>query len=325
MPGFVDAHIHPSIVAEDLLNLDVSSGVVGSLAELTRKVLDQAVATPPGTWIKGTRYDDGKMAEGRLLTRWDLDEVAPDHPVLINQVAGHWAVVNSKALELGGLDDTSEAPPGGEYGRDGAGRLNGVLYERALFQFAYPAVANGETVVPVATLEERLGGLERALAMFHASGLTSLGDALVGPRDLALYQEAERRGILSARINMLLSYDAFSDYRAAEPEDGIRQRPPADRRRSRRSSTARSAGGPACWRSRSRTPRATACRRPRPRSYAEIVRAVHDAGSRLGRPRQRRPRHRAAAGPDRGRRTPRTRARTPTTGSSTAPSSPRRS
>ena len=91
---------------------------------------------------------------------------------------------------------TSEAPPGGEYGRDAAGRLNGVLYERALFEFAYPAVANGETVVPVATLEERLGGLERALAMFHASGLTSLGDALVGPRDLALYQEAERRGML---------------------------------------------------------------------------------------------------------------------------------
>jgi predicted amidohydrolase YtcJ len=77
VPGFNDAHIHPSIVAEDLLNLDVSSSVVGSLAELTRKVLDQAVATSPGTWIKGTRYDDAKMVEGRVLTRWDLDEVAP--------------------------------------------------------------------------------------------------------------------------------------------------------------------------------------------------------------------------------------------------------
>jgi predicted amidohydrolase YtcJ len=212
VPGFVDAHIHPSIVAEDLLNLDVSASVVGSLSELTRKVLDQAVATPPGTWIRASRYDDAKMAEGRVLTRWDLDEVAPEHPVMVVQVAGHWAVVNSKALELGGLDDTAEAPPGGEYGRDPAGRLNGVLYERALFAFAYPAVANGQTIVPVASLEDRLGGLERALGMFHAAGLTSLGDALVGPRDLALYQEAERRGLLSARINMLLSYDAFDAF-----------------------------------------------------------------------------------------------------------------
>src|SRR3954447_13035167 len=63
VPGFNDAHIHPSIVAEDLLNLDVSSSVVGSLAELTRKVLDQAVVTPPGTWIRASRYDDAKMPE----------------------------------------------------------------------------------------------------------------------------------------------------------------------------------------------------------------------------------------------------------------------
>src|SRR5262249_15084041 len=122
VPGFNDSHIHPSIVAEDLLNLDVSSDAVKSLAELTRTVLGQTMATEPGAWIKATRYDDGKMAEGRVLTRWDLDEVAPDHPVLVIQVAGHWAVVNSKALELGGLDDASEAPAGGEYGRDGAGR-----------------------------------------------------------------------------------------------------------------------------------------------------------------------------------------------------------
>jgi predicted amidohydrolase YtcJ len=212
VPGFNDSHIHPSIVAEDLLNLDVSSDAVTSLAALTQKVLGQAMTTEPGTWIKATRYDDGKMAEGRVLTRWDLDEVAPDHPVLVIQVAGHWAVVNSKALALGGLDDASEAPAGGAYGRDAAGRLNGVLYERALFEFAYPAVSNGPPIVPVAGLEERLGGLERALTMFHAAGLTSLGDALVGPRDLELYQEAERRGILSARINMLLSYDSFGSF-----------------------------------------------------------------------------------------------------------------
>jgi predicted amidohydrolase YtcJ len=212
VPGFNDSHIHPSIVAEDLLNLDVSSSALRSLAELTQRVLGQATATPPGTWIRASRYDDAKMAEGRVLTRWDLDEVAPDHPVLVVQVAGHWAVVNSKALELGGLDDTAHDPPGGAYGRDASGRLNGVLYERALFAFAYPAVANGETIIPAASLEARLGGLEQALAMFHASGLTSLCDALVGPRDLALYQEAERRGLLSARINVLLAYDAFASF-----------------------------------------------------------------------------------------------------------------
>src|SRR3712207_3157667 len=81
VPGFVDAHIHPSIVAEDILNLDVSSTAVRSLSELTGKVLDQAVATPPGTWLRGTRYDDAKMAEGRVLTRWALDERSEERRV----------------------------------------------------------------------------------------------------------------------------------------------------------------------------------------------------------------------------------------------------
>src|SRR3954451_11124971 len=138
VPGFNDAHIHPSIVADDLLNLDVSPDVARSLADLTRRVMQRALTTPPGGWIRGSRYDDAKMAEGRLLTRWDLDEVAPDHPVLVVQVAGHWGVVNSKALELAGLDDVSEAPAGGEYGRDGSGHLNGVLYERAQVEFNFP-------------------------------------------------------------------------------------------------------------------------------------------------------------------------------------------
>src|SRR5215212_2014066 len=210
VPGLNDSHMHPSSVAEDLLNLDVSSDAVRSLRELTGLVLDRAASTPPGTWIRATRYNDGKMAEGRALTRWDLDEVAPEHPVLVVQVAGHWAVVNSKALELGGLDDTSQAPPGGEYGRDVAGRLNGILYERALTAFTYPNGATGEPLVPVASLDDRLDGLRRAQTMFHAAGLTSLGDAHVRPRGLALYQEAERRGMLTARINMLLSYEVFA-------------------------------------------------------------------------------------------------------------------
>jgi predicted amidohydrolase YtcJ len=280
VPGFNDAHIHPSIVAEDLLNLDVSSGVVHSLADLTRKVLDQAVATPPGTWIRASRYDDAKMAEGRVLTRWDLDEVAPDHPVLVVQVAGHWGVVNSKALELGGLDDAATAPPGGEYGRDAAGRLNGVLYERGLFEFAYPAVANGETIMPVASLEDRLGGLQRALAMFHAAGLTSLGDALVGPRDIALYQEAERRGLLSTRINMLLSYDAFASFERLALRTGFG----SDRLRigGVKAFVDGAIGGRTCLLAEPfESTEYHGMQTTSTEDLAEIVRSVHNAGSRL--------------------------------------------
>src|SRR5207302_4836334 len=141
VPGFNDAHLHPSIVAEDLLHHDLFG--TRSNRDAEDVVRQAALSTPPGEWIRATRYDDARMAEGRVLTRFELDEVAPDHPVLVVHVAGHWGVANSRALELGGLDDTSQARPGGDLGRDASGHLNGLLVERELFRYAYPAVAGG--------------------------------------------------------------------------------------------------------------------------------------------------------------------------------------
>jgi predicted amidohydrolase YtcJ len=209
-PGFHDAHIHLAMAAEDMLHLDLSAAAVPSLAELTRVVGAEAAKTPPGGWVRGSRYDDAKMPEGRVLTRWDLDAVAPEVPAFVQHVAAHWGVVNSRALELAGLDDDSEPPPGGDFGRDGSGRLNGVLYEQALFDFAYPSVSRRtRTVLPASTAEDRLTGLRRAVEQWHAAGLTSICDALVGPADLRLFQAARERGLLTVRTGMLIAAEHY--------------------------------------------------------------------------------------------------------------------
>lgn len=210
IPGLHDAHIHLAITSEDMLHLDLSPDRVSSLAELTRLVGEEARRTPAGGWVRGSRYDDVKMAEGRTLTRWDLDAIAPDVPVLIVQVAGHWAVVNSAALALGGIDDATEPPAGGDYGHDRTGRHNGILYEQALFDFAYPAVSTQPTtVVPASTHEDRLIGLQRAVRRWHAAGLTSICDAMVGPQDLRLFAEARDQGMLTLRTGMLISAEHY--------------------------------------------------------------------------------------------------------------------
>ncbi len=222
VPGFNDAHAHLAMAAEDVLHLDFSIKSVRSLAEIKAKIRAEAAQRPKTDWIRGSRYDDAKMAEGRLLTRADLDEAAPDHPVLVLHVAGHWGVANSKALEAGGITEHSLPPDGGQFGKDAAGRLNGILYEQAIFDFAYPSVAQGGvSVAPPSTLEERLGGLERAQRMFHAAGITSLGDALVGPGDFALFDEAYRRGKLTLRLNALLAVDHYDKLKAAGIKTGF--------------------------------------------------------------------------------------------------------
>jgi predicted amidohydrolase YtcJ len=213
VPGFNDAHMHPAQAAEDLLHVDLSAARVRSNTEILNVLRQAAENLPAGDWVRGSRYDDGKMSEGRVLTRWDLDDVAPDHPVLVTQVAGHWGIVNSRAIALAGLEDASVAPEGGAYGREASGHLNGVLYERALFAFANPSIGGRPSIIPATQLEDHLGGLRRALRQFHAAGLTSIADAAAGPDDLRLYQEAQRREELTARVNVLVSVAHFDSMR----------------------------------------------------------------------------------------------------------------
>src|SRR5215211_8816635 len=66
VPGFNDAHMHPSQAAEDLLHVDVSASVVRSNAEILDLLRRAAQHTPVADWVRASRYDDGKMSEGRI-------------------------------------------------------------------------------------------------------------------------------------------------------------------------------------------------------------------------------------------------------------------
>lgn len=213
VPGFNDAHMHLAHGADAMIQVDVSSQAVRSIDEIKGKISQEAMKKSPGEWIRGSRYDDGKVADRRRLHRRDLDAAAPDHPVVVTHVAGHWGVVNSAALKAAGIDDQSSPPAGGEYGRDADGTLNGVLYEQAFFDFAYPGVSStGTSTAPEFSFGERVAGLERAITAFHGAGLTSVCDALVGPHDVRLFIEGQRRGSLTLRVNMLVAaehYDAL--------------------------------------------------------------------------------------------------------------------
>ncbi|MGW5641606.1 amidohydrolase [Saccharopolyspora sp. NPDC003752] len=213
-PGFNDAHVHLSMAADSELQVDVSSAEVSSLAELTAKVGAAARRDPVDGWVQAFGYDDARMAEGRRLTRWDLDEVTGDVPAIVLHVACHWGVVNSAALAAGGITDESLPPSGGEYGRDATGRLDGVLYERALNEFAYGHVdAAGGPVVPQSRFDDRVEALGRVVRRWHAAGVTSVCDALVGPDDIRLFAAAREQGLLTMRVGFLLAAEHYDTLR----------------------------------------------------------------------------------------------------------------
>ena len=86
--------------------------------------------TPPGEWIRGFKYDDTKLAEGRPLNRLDLDEAVPDHPAVVGHRGGHTSVYNSRAFALAGVTAETPDPEGGKFYRED-GELTGLVAERA--------------------------------------------------------------------------------------------------------------------------------------------------------------------------------------------------
>jgi predicted amidohydrolase YtcJ len=80
--------------------------------------------------VTGYGWSEDFMAELRRPLRADLDEAAPDNPVMLTRAGGHSAVFNSAALRRAEVDANTPQPEGGVIETGDDGQLNGVIRER---------------------------------------------------------------------------------------------------------------------------------------------------------------------------------------------------
>ncbi|MBT5939162.1 MAG: amidohydrolase family protein, partial [Rhodospirillaceae bacterium] len=126
IPGLIDSHLHQIYLAINLPAVQLLDA--RSIAEVQSRIADRVAITEPGEWVVGTSgWHESMLAEGHMPTRWDLDEVAPDNPVIIPR-GGHVVTVNSLALERAGITKDTPDPTGGVIVRDPETReATGVL------------------------------------------------------------------------------------------------------------------------------------------------------------------------------------------------------
>ena len=197
MPGFNEAHNHMIIYGRNLGQINAAFPEVKSIEDIKQRIAERAREVPEGTWIVGWGYDDNKLDEKRHPNRYDFDEVAPNHPVMIVNGSGHLSAVNSRALELAGITRDTADPQGGHYVRDEHGEATGVLHESA--QDAVRAV------VPPPTVEENVEALRRCNERYVAAGITSSQDAMsLTPEEIEAFQIASREGILQTRTSLMI-------------------------------------------------------------------------------------------------------------------------
>lgn len=218
VPGLIDGHAH--LDREGLKEALPSLSGCRSLADITDRIAALAARTPRGEWIVTMPVGEppfyegvpANLAENRFPDRHDLDRVAPDHPVYIRAIWGHWrntlplvSVANSAALERAGITRNTMPPaPSIQIEKELAtGEPSGRLYE---FTFKPLVEKTLMACIPRFTLRQRTDGLVRSMQVYNGYGTTSVfeGHGIAG-EVLAAYQELRARGPLAVRSHLMFS------------------------------------------------------------------------------------------------------------------------
>ena len=210
VPGFNDAHCHILSFLRKLLSIDLSPSSVSSISDIKAAISHKAQNTPSGQWLTGTGYNDFYLAEKRHPTRWDIDEVAPHHPVVLSHRSLHACVLNSLALSLAGITRETPEPPGGFIGRDlDSGEPTGLLFEM-LGHIQ-------EKVMPPLSEAGLTNGITLASQHYLSQGITSIQDATV-VNDFNRWQKFRRfkdNDKLKSRVYMMIGIESLGQFQEA--------------------------------------------------------------------------------------------------------------
>ena len=210
VPGFNDAHCHIFSFIRTMLSVDLSPSSVSSIDDIKEAIRRQAENTPPGQWITGTDYNEFYLAEKRHPTRWDIDEVAPAHPVVLSHRSLHACVLNSLALSMAGITRETPEPPGAMIARDlNEGEPNGLLIEMLGHV--------REKVMPSPSEEELTRGATLANEQYLCRGITSLQDATYVSdfKRWQIFGRFKDKGILKSRVSMMFGTEHMREFQEA--------------------------------------------------------------------------------------------------------------
>ena len=202
LPGFVDAHMHPIMLADYSKKISALPPNVNSLADLAARIREVREQQAADQWIEGWGYDEGKLAEKRSPNRYDLDEGCSDAPVSIIRTCGHIRCVNSKALELAGITKDTPDPQGGKIDRDENGEPTGVLRENAR-NLVTP-------YMPDLTFDQTIDQLLDLGNLLSSQGVTSISDmGLLDSNDpYVYYTKAVEKGF-KQKVSIYYMWDNF--------------------------------------------------------------------------------------------------------------------
>ena len=195
VPGLIDTHIHVADFGRCLLWLNLTSAE--SISELQSILKEKAKRTPIGNWIIGRGWNHNRFKGKRLLSLADLNEAAPDNPVILYHEAAMICAVNSKALVLAGVTRQTAVPSSGTIDKNPqTGELTGIL-RGSVINLVWQ-------VVPEPTVDELSEATALACHEIVKAGITSVHWIILSENELSIIQRLHAQGKLPARVNVIV-------------------------------------------------------------------------------------------------------------------------
>ena len=183
-PGLHDHHLHLRALCALESSVIVGPPEVQTKEELAQRLRRASARLTEGQWVRGVAYHESVAGD---LDREVLDQLVLDRPARIQHATGALWMLNSRGLELLGVDDG--VPPGAE--RDASGRLTGRFWrEDEWLGSRLPKASHDFS----------------AMSQLAASrGLTGFTDATPGARreELVAFGEAIQSKTLVQRLHVM--------------------------------------------------------------------------------------------------------------------------
>ena len=169
VPPFHDTHMHLLSYAANILSYDIRSETAVSKKRIADLVKKAAFIQRNSNMVRLQGLEHNFQEGVSFVDRNLLDEALPDRPLIIQTTSGHAHILNSVALNLAGIQESSNEPPGVTFERTLTdGKLNGVIYESGEYL---------EKKLPSLEAGLMKDGIISALTLIHSRGINYLTDA----------------------------------------------------------------------------------------------------------------------------------------------------
>lgn len=214
IPGFIEGHGHYTGLGESKTILDLTTA--RSWDDIVAMVRDAAAKARPGEWIRGRGWHQEKWTSvptpnvDGVPLHTALSAASPNNPVALGHASGHASFVNAKALELAGINRSTENPPGGEIIKDERGEPTGLLRETA-----QRLISRAEARAPQGSADEQAAYFRRIVRLAGeealSKGVTSFHDAGSSFATIDRFKAMAERGELPVRLYVMVRRESNDD------------------------------------------------------------------------------------------------------------------